>query len=127
MWTVLQRRLASLSTAKKLALGFGVVLSLTLLVAATGFSALRDVAGSADLLERMSAIGSQVQRMRRSEQEFALTGDVQHAKHLHEQAQAILDSSAALQAELPGRSARCSRRQARRSASTRPPSIVMSS
>ncbi|MBS7660702.1 HAMP domain-containing protein [Pseudomonas lalucatii] len=102
MWTVLQRGLASLSTAKKLALGFGVVLSLTLLVAATGFSALRGVAGSADLLERMSTIGSQVQRMRRSEQEYALTGDVQYAKRLHEQAQAILDSSGALQAELPG-------------------------
>ncbi|QLC72263.1 methyl-accepting chemotaxis protein [Pseudomonas sp. LPB0260] len=101
MWTALQRRVASLSTAKKLALGFGVVLSLTLLVAATGFSALRDVSMRSDLLERMSTIGTEVQRMRRSEQQFALTGDVQHATRLHEQAQAILASSTALQPELP--------------------------
>jgi methyl-accepting chemotaxis protein len=101
MWNALQQRVASLSTAKKLALGFGVVLSLTLLVAATGFSALRDVSVRSDLLERMSTIGTEVQRMRRSEQQFALTGDVQHATRLHEQAQAILASSAALQPELP--------------------------
>ncbi|UTW07779.1 methyl-accepting chemotaxis protein [Pseudomonas benzenivorans] len=101
MWSALQRRVASLSTAKKLALGFGVVLSLTVLVAATGYSALRDVSGRSDLLERMSEINSQVQRMRRSEQQFALTSDTQYADRLHEQAQAILESSAALQGELP--------------------------
>ncbi|TWC29127.1 methyl-accepting chemotaxis protein [Pseudomonas sp. SJZ079] len=101
MWNVLQRRVASLSTAKKLAWGFGVVLSLTAVVAATGFSALRDVGQRSALLERMSSINSQVLQIRRSEQDFALTGDMQHAKLLHEQAQAILERSAALQAELP--------------------------
>ena len=101
MWTVLQRHVASLSTAKKLALGFGVVLALTALVAATGFSALRDVGGRSALLERMSAINSQVLQIRRSEQDFALSGDVQHAKRLHEQAQELLKRSDGLQAELP--------------------------
>ncbi|NQD92921.1 methyl-accepting chemotaxis protein [Pseudomonas sp. CrR25] len=101
MWTVLQRRVASLSTAKKLALGFGVVLALTALVAATGFSALRDVAGRSALLERMSAINTQVLQIRRSEQDFALTGAKQHATRLHEQAQALLERSESLQAELP--------------------------
>jgi methyl-accepting chemotaxis protein len=101
MWNVLQRRVASLSTAKKLAWGFGVVLALTAVVAATAFSALRDVGQRSALLERMSSINSQVLQIRRSEQDFALTGDMQHAKLLHEQAQAIVERSAALQAELP--------------------------
>jgi methyl-accepting chemotaxis protein len=101
MWTVLQRRVASLSTAKKLALGFGVVLALTALVAATGFSALREVGVRSLLLERMSAINSQVLQIRRSEQDFALSGDPQHATRLHEQAQAILEHSESLRAALP--------------------------
>ena len=101
MWKVLQRRVASLSTAKKLAWGFGVVLALTAVVAATGFSALRDVGQRSALLERMSSINSQVLQIRRSEQDFALTGDMKHAKLLHEQAQAILERSTALQAEMP--------------------------
>ncbi|MDP2747695.1 MAG: methyl-accepting chemotaxis protein [Pseudomonas sp.] len=101
MWTVVQRRVASLSTASKLASGFGIVLALTALVAATGFLALRDVSARSTLLERMSAINSQVMQIRRSEQDFVLSSDKQHATRLHEQAQQILDASAALQAQLP--------------------------
>jgi methyl-accepting chemotaxis protein len=101
MWTVVQRRVASLSTATKLASGFGIVLALTALVAATGFLALQDVRARSTLLERMSAINSQVMQIRRSEQDFALSGDKQHATRLHEQAQQILEASAALQAMLP--------------------------
>ncbi|HEX5842986.1 MAG TPA: methyl-accepting chemotaxis protein [Pseudomonas sp.] len=101
MWTVVQRRVASLSTASKLAVGFGIVLALTALVAATGFLALQDVRARSTLLERMSAINSQVLQIRRSEQDFALSGDKQHATRLHEQAQQILAASAALQALLP--------------------------
>src|SRR3989338_1162873 len=101
MWTVVQRQVASLSTASKLALGFGIVLALTALVAATGFLALQDVSARSTLLERMSAINSQVLQIRRSEQDFALSGDKQHATRLHEQAQQILEASAALQALLP--------------------------
>src|SRR3990167_7391613 len=101
MWTVVQRRVASFSTASKLASGFGIVLALTSLVAATGFLALQDVSARSTLLERMSAINSQVLQIRRSEQDFALSGDKQHATRLHEQAQQILEASAALQALLP--------------------------
>ncbi len=101
MWTVVQRRVASLSTASKLASGFGIVLALTALVAATGFLALQDVSARSTLLERMSAINTQVLQIRRSEQDFALNGDKQHATRLHEQAQQILEASAALQAQLP--------------------------
>ena len=58
MASVLQRGIASLGTAKKLTLGFGVVLLLTAVVAATGFSALRSVADGAALLERTNALGA---------------------------------------------------------------------
>ena len=101
MWTVVQRQVASFSTASKLASGFGIVLALTALVAATGFLALRDVSARSALLERMSAINSQVMQIRRSEQDFVLSGDKQHATRLYEQAQQIVDASAALQALLP--------------------------
>nr|WP_324730861.1 methyl-accepting chemotaxis protein [Pseudomonas sp. IT1137] len=101
MWTDLQRRVASLSTAKKLGLGFGVVLALTAVVAATGYSALREVGARSALLERMSAINTQVLQIRRREQDFALTTDVTHVQRLHEQVETLQASSSALQAELP--------------------------
>ncbi|NWL77697.1 methyl-accepting chemotaxis protein [Pseudomonas taiwanensis] len=107
MWTVLQRRLASLSTANKLMLGFGVVLALTLVVAATGFTALRAVDGRARLLEEMRAISSDVLVIRRTEKDYALTADAKHAETLRQQAEAIAARSEALAAQLsgPGREA----------------------
>ncbi|MDH4566680.1 methyl-accepting chemotaxis protein [Pseudomonas sp. BN414] len=107
MWTVLQRRLASLSTANKLMLGFGVVLALTLVVAATGFTALRAVDDRARLLEEMRAISSDVLVIRRTEKDYALTADAKHAETLRQQAEAIAARSEALAAQLsgPGREA----------------------
>ncbi|MDE3739655.1 methyl-accepting chemotaxis protein [Pseudomonas resinovorans] len=107
MWTVLQRRLASLSTANKLILGFGIVLALTLVVAATGFSALRAVDGRARLLEEMRAISGDVLMIRRTEKDYALTSDAKHAEALRQQAEAIVTRSEALAAQLsgPGREA----------------------
>ena len=78
----LSKRLASLSTASKLMLGFALVLILTALVAVTGLLALREVSAGAELQQRMSALGEQVLRMRQSEQAFALSGDSQHAARL---------------------------------------------
>ncbi|PZR41286.1 MAG: methyl-accepting chemotaxis protein, partial [Ectopseudomonas oleovorans] len=94
------KRLASLSTASKLMLGFALVLILTALVAVTGLLALREVSAGAELQQRMSALGEQVLRMRQSEQAFALSGDSQHAARLAEQAEAILQAGQALQGEL---------------------------
>ena len=101
MWGAMQRRIASLSTATKLLLGFGVVLALTAVVAATGFSALHELGVRSAFLERMSAINVQVLQLRQVEQTFALTGDKQQREQLHAQAQAILQSSETLNAELP--------------------------
>ncbi|MES2819004.1 MAG: methyl-accepting chemotaxis protein [Pseudomonadota bacterium] len=101
MWDAMQRRMASLSTATKLMLGFGVVLALTLVVAASGFSALHEVGARTALLERMSAINTQVLQLRQVEQAFSLTGDKQQREQLHAQAQVILQDSESLKAELP--------------------------
>ncbi len=101
MWAAMQRRVASLSTATKLMLGFGVVLALTAVVAATGFSALHELGVRSAFLERMSAINTQVLQLRQVEQAFALTGDKQQREQLHAQAQAILQDSESLKAELP--------------------------
>ncbi|MCO6060336.1 methyl-accepting chemotaxis protein [Pseudomonas sp. MOB-449] len=107
MWTVLQRRLASLSTANKLMLGFGTVLLLTLVVAATGFTALRAVDDRARLLEEMRAVNSDVQMIRQTEKDYALTSDTKHAEALRQQAEGIVARSEALAAQLssPGRAA----------------------
>ncbi|TXR40782.1 HAMP domain-containing protein [Ectopseudomonas mendocina] len=97
--------LASLSTASKLMLGFALVLMLTVLVAATGLLALREVSAGAEQQQRMSALGEQVLRMRQSEQAFALSGDKQHAEHLAEQVEMILQAGQALQTELDSETA----------------------
>lgn len=101
----LSKRLASLSTASKLMLGFALVLILTALVAVTGLLALREVSAGAELQQRMSALGEQVLRMRQSEQAFALSGDKQHAEHLAEQVEMILQAGQALQTELDSETA----------------------
>ncbi|WP_044874190.1 methyl-accepting chemotaxis protein [Pseudomonas sp. LFM046] len=100
MWTVLQRGLASLSTANKLMLGFGTVLALTLVVAATGFTALRAVDERARLLEEMRAISSDVLVIRRTEKDYALTGDGKQAETLRQQSDAIVARSEALAGRL---------------------------
>jgi methyl-accepting chemotaxis protein len=100
MGSAWSNRLASLSTASKLMLGFALVLGLTALVAGTGLLALREVNAGAALQQRMSALGEQVLHMRHSEQAFALAGDPQQAARLVEQAEAIVQASAALQGEL---------------------------
>jgi len=101
----LANRLASLSTTSKLMVGFALVLGLTALVAVTGLLALREVSAGAELQQRMSALGEQVLRMRHSEQAFALGGDSQHAQRLAEQAEAIVQASTALQADLDSETA----------------------
>ncbi|RMH86098.1 methyl-accepting chemotaxis protein [Pseudomonas sp. AOB-7] len=100
MGSAWSNRLASLSTASKLMLGFALVLGLTALVAGTGLLALREVNAGAALQQRMSALGEQLLHMRHSEQAFALAGDPQQAARLAEQAEAILQACAALQGEL---------------------------
>ena len=96
------RALASLATAVKLSLGFGVVLVLTLVVAATGFFALRDVGARFSLLERFSDINDRVAHMRRTEQAFIISGDATQTQRLHEQAQALREQVQQLRDQVAG-------------------------
>ena len=96
------RALASLATAVKLSLGFGVVLVLTLVVAATGFFALRDVGARFSLLERFSDINDRVAHMRRTEQAFIISGDAAQTQRLHEQAQALREQVQQLRDQVVG-------------------------
>ncbi len=96
------RALASLATAVKLSLGFGVVLVLTLVVAATGFFALRDVGGRFSLLQRFSDINDRVAHMRRTEQAFIISGDAAQTQRLHEQAQALREQVQQLRDQVAG-------------------------
>ncbi len=96
------RALASLATAVKLSLGFGVVLVLTLVVAATGFFALRDVGTRFSLLERFSDINDKVAQMRRTEQAFIISGDAAQTQRLHEQAQALREQVQQLRDQVAG-------------------------
>ena len=96
------RALASLATAVKLSLGFGVVLVLTLVVAATGFFALRDVGARFSQLERFSDINDRVAHMRRTEQAFIISGDAAQTQRLHEQAQALREQVQQLRDQVAG-------------------------
>ncbi|SHM82054.1 methyl-accepting chemotaxis protein [Phytopseudomonas punonensis] len=96
------RSLASLATAVKLSLGFGVVLVLTLVVAAAGFFALRDVGARFSLLEHFSDINDRVAQMRSTEQSFIISGDAAQTQRLHEQAQAIREQVKQLLEQVSG-------------------------
>lgn len=100
MWSVLQRRFASLSTANKLSLGFGVVLVLTILVAVTAFWALQALNQRSELLERMSGVNAQVMQLRLTQQSYSLRGDNALIDRLNEQAQAMLEDTSALRADV---------------------------
>lgn len=96
------RSLASLATAVKLSLGFGLVLSLTLVVAASGLYALQRVGAGFSALEQFSQINEQVAQMRRTEQAFILTAQADHVERLHEQAAAIRAQVGQLREQAPG-------------------------
>nr|WP_160286437.1 methyl-accepting chemotaxis protein [Pseudomonas knackmussii] len=99
MVAFVQRRLADLGTAKKLAIGFGLVLLLTALVAAIGISALRSIEQRFAVLDAMSAINRQVLEMRQSEKDFVLSADPKAADQLRLQAKGIGERAAQLKAQ----------------------------
>ncbi|KUM44145.1 chemotaxis protein [Pseudomonas sp. EpS/L25] len=68
-------RLANWRTATKLAVGFGLVLLLTLVVAVQGGLALKDVEHRFGSLKDMAAVNRQMMQVRALEQGFRLTGD----------------------------------------------------
>lgn len=93
-------RLANMGTASKLALGFGLVLLLTAVVAIAGLTALRSVDMRFDALKRVSSIKTEVLYIRSIEQHFTESGDAEHVKALNDKVAATLANVAALKAQL---------------------------
>ncbi|MFK2914564.1 methyl-accepting chemotaxis protein [Pseudomonas sp. 3HC3] len=74
--------LANLGMARKLGLGFALVLLLTLAVAAIGVVALQSVGQRFDSLRQLAQFNTDLLRLREHEQAFALRSDIQQADAL---------------------------------------------
>ncbi|WP_416311393.1 methyl-accepting chemotaxis protein [Pseudomonas sp. W03] len=86
MVAFVQRRLADMGTAKKLAIGFGLVLLLTALVAVIGVASLCSISQRFELLNDLSTINRSVLEMRLREKDFVLDGNPTAADDLRKHA-----------------------------------------
>jgi len=98
MVAFVQRRLADMGTAKKLAIGFGLVLLLTALVAVIGVTSLRAISQRFDLLGDMSTINRELLEMRQSERDFVIDASDASAKRLRDHAGNLGEAVARLKA-----------------------------
>ncbi|TEG21354.1 methyl-accepting chemotaxis protein [Pseudomonas aeruginosa] len=96
---MLRRRLADLGTAKKLAIGFTLVLLLTALVAALAVLSLHALGQRFARLQEMSAINRDVLEVRQAEKEFALHGEKSDAERLRQRLAATLERVGRLKAD----------------------------
>jgi methyl-accepting chemotaxis protein len=101
MISAVQGRFANLGMAKKLGVGFVLVLLLTALVAAIGVWSLQTISQRFDGLKQMSSLNSGLLKVRLLEQEYALHGNPKTADALH----AGVDALIALATELKAQSA----------------------
>ncbi|WLG49474.1 methyl-accepting chemotaxis protein [Pseudomonas sp. FP1742] len=101
MISAVQGRFANLGMAKKLGVGFVLVLLLTALVAAIGVWSLQTISHRFDGLKQMSSLNSSLLKVRLLEQDYALRGDPKTVDALH----AGVDALIALAAELKAQSA----------------------
>lgn len=83
--------LANLGMARKLGLGFALVLLLTLAVAAIGVASLYIVSQRFDSLRQMTQFNSDLLRLRQHEQGFALRSDSEEADKLRSGLQNLLE------------------------------------
>ena len=83
MISAMQARFANLGMAKKLGVGFTLVLLLTVLVAAIGVWSLKNISVHFDGLKQMSALNSGVLKVRLLEQDYALRSDPKIVEELH--------------------------------------------
>ncbi|MBX6348177.1 methyl-accepting chemotaxis protein [Pseudomonas aeruginosa] len=89
----------SLSTAKKLAIGFTLVLLLTALVAALAVLSLHALGQRFARLQEMSAINRDVLEVRQAEKDFALHGEKSDAERLRQRLAATLERVGRLKAD----------------------------
>ncbi|HGQ7451281.1 TPA: methyl-accepting chemotaxis protein [Pseudomonas aeruginosa] len=99
MLGLLRRRLADLGTAKKLAIGFTLVLLLTALVAALAVLSLHALGQRFARLQEMSAINRDVLEVRQAEKDFALHGEKSDAERLRQRLAATLERVGRLKAD----------------------------
>jgi len=83
MITAVQTRFTNLGMAKKLGVGFTLVLLLTAVVAAIGVWSLKNISGHFDGLKQMSSLNGELLKVRLLEQDFALRSDPKVAEQLH--------------------------------------------
>ncbi len=83
--------LANLGMARKLGLGFALVLLLTLVVAAIGVYALNGIGQRFDGLRQMTQFNTDLARLRQHEQAFALRSDVKQADALRSGLQGLAE------------------------------------
>ncbi|MEN5238954.1 methyl-accepting chemotaxis protein [Pseudomonas sp. TWI923] len=88
--------LANLGMARKLGLGFALVLLLTLLVAAIGVYALFSVGQRFDGLRQMAQFNTDLLRLRQHEQAFALRSDITEADTLRAGLQGLVERARGL-------------------------------
>ena len=83
MKSAVQGRFANLGMAKKMGVGFALVLLLTALIAAIGVWSLQAISQRFNDLKQMSSLNSGLLRVRLLEQEYALRGDAKTVEALH--------------------------------------------
>ncbi|PTU52379.1 methyl-accepting chemotaxis protein [Pseudomonas plecoglossicida] len=90
--------LANLGMARKLGLGFALVLVLTLAVAAIGIAALHSVGQRFDSLRQLAQFNTDLLRLRQHEQAFALRSDLKQAEALRSGLQGLAERARGLPA-----------------------------
>ena len=101
MNTAIEGRFANLGMAKKLAIGFVLVLLLTAVVAVIGVWSLQAIGRQFDGLKQMSSLNSRLLAVRLLEQEYALRGDPKTVEALHEGTDALVVQARQLKADSP--------------------------
>lgn len=99
MITAVQGRFANLGMAKKLGVGFVLVLLLTALVAAIGVWSLKAISHRFDGLKQMSSLNSSLLKVRLLEQNYALRGDAKTVDALHEGVDGLIALAKQLKAQ----------------------------
>ncbi|MBT2338880.1 HAMP domain-containing protein [Pseudomonas fluorescens] len=101
MISAVQGRFANLGMAKKLGIGFVLVLLLTAVVAAIGVWSLRTISLRFDGLKQMSSLNSELLKVRLLEQEYALRSDPKTADALRQGVDGLVAQADALKAQSP--------------------------
>jgi methyl-accepting chemotaxis protein len=99
MISAVQGRFANLGMAKKMGVGFLLVLLLTALVAAIGVWSLQTISHRFDGLKQMSSLNSGLLKVRLLEQEYALHGNPKTADALREGVDALIALANQLKAQ----------------------------